>query len=74
MVDAEAWTFWRGCSPAGPPPLTTLSMEMVIGNSVRAGYRDTSSRVFYSLKAYRARPPPFCHLFALFQLLRITLH
>ena len=25
--------------------------------SARVGYRDTSNRVFYSLKAYRARPP-----------------
>ena len=33
MVGAEACTFWTGCSPAGPPTLTTLSMEMVISNS-----------------------------------------
>ena len=36
MVGAEACTFWTGCSPAGPPPLTTLSMEMVISNSFLA--------------------------------------
>ena len=57
MVGAEACTFWTGCSPAVPPPLTTLSMEMVISNSVRAGYRDTSSTASGSLREHPDRQP-----------------